>query len=167
MSVSVKVEGLAELEKTLFELGSTSTARRVGQRALIEAAQPMVTAIKRFAPKDEMNLEESVKIQASNRNRNADTAEAVIGIDGSVKPAVARPRQRASSKRQGAAIDLGVSGYGPMQEFGTVKMQANPFFRPGFQAEAAATIVRVGQTLGPEIEKSAARLAKKRARAGG
>lgn len=161
----IKVKGLAELEKQLFALGSTSTARRVGQRALLEAAKPMVDEIKARAPKDEMNLAESVKAQASNRNRREDTAEVVIGIAGWVKPAVEVPRERANASQK-PRIDLGVSGYGPMQEFGTEKMEANPFFRPGFDATAELVIRRVGQTLGPEIEKSAARLAKRQAKAG-
>ncbi|PKB19655.1 HK97 gp10 family phage protein [Novosphingobium kunmingense] len=166
MSGLVKVEGLADLEKLLFELGSPSTARRVGQRALLTAAEPMVEAIKGLAPKDEMNLAASVKAQASNRNRRNDVAEVVIGIDGSVKPTTTVPRQRAGGKRKDAVKDLGVSGYGPMQEFGTEKMAANPFFRPGFDATAETVIRRTGTTIGPEYEKAAARLAKRRARAG-
>ena len=63
----IKVEGLAELEKALFQLGSTSTARRVGQRALIAASEPMVAAIKGLAPKDHMNLEMAIQAQPSNR----------------------------------------------------------------------------------------------------
>ncbi len=161
----IKVEGLAELEKQLFQLGSTSTARRVGQRALMEAAKPMVEEIRTLAPKDEMNLAQSVRAQPSNRNRREDTAEVVIGIAGWVKPAVEVPRERASARNK-PRIDLGVAGYGPMQEFGTEKMDANPFFRPGFDATAELVIRRVGQTLGPEIEKSAARLAKRQAKAG-
>ena len=166
MSGSIKVAGLAELEQALFQLGSASTARRVGQRALLVAAEPMVAAIKGFAPKDKFNLEHAVKAQASNFNRRADTAEVVIGLDGSVKPTVQVARRRNSAKRSGPAIDLGVSGYGPMQEFGTAKMAANPFYRPGFDATAEQVILLTGRTLGPEIEQAAARLARRRAKAG-
>ena len=165
MTVTVKVAGLADLEKALFALGSTSTARRVGQRALMVAAEPMVAAIQRFAPKDKMNLDRSVKAQPSNRDRSRDTATVVIGIDGSVKPTVTLARQ-GQGKRKGPVIDLGVAGYGVLQEFGTEKMAANPYFRPGFDATAELVITRVGLTLGPEIEKSAARLAKKRTSTG-
>lgn len=165
MTVTVKVDGQAELEKALFALGSTSTARRVGQRALMVAAEPMVEAIQRFAPKDKMNLDRSIKAQPSNRDRNRDTASVVIGIDGSVNPTVTMARQ-SNGKRKGPVIDLGVAGYSVMQEFGTPKMAANPFMRPGFDATAALVITRVGATLGSEIEKSAARLAKKQARGG-
>lgn len=164
--MSIKVEGLAELEKALFQLGSPSTARRVGQRALLVAAEPMVAAIKALAPKDQMNLAEAVKAQPSNKNRRADLAEVVIGLDGSVKPTREVARIRHSEKHQGPAIDLGVQGYGSMQEFGTQKMPAHPFFRPGFDQTAPEVIVRVGKTLGPEIEKSAARLARRQAKAG-
>lgn len=160
----IKVEGLAELEKALFQLGSTATARRVGQRALLKAAEPMVAEIRQLAPRDEMNLAESVMAQPSNRNRRDDTAEVVIGIAGWIKPAVTLPRQKQSRSGRTVRIALGVAGYGPMQEFGTEKMQANPFFRPGFDATVEVVIRRLGTTLGPEIEKSAARLSAKRAK---
>lgn len=161
MTVSVKIEGLAEMEAALAELGSPSTARRVGQRALIAAAAPMVQTIQALAPKDRMNLERSIKAQPSSFGRRDGRASVVIGIDSSVKPTVSRPTKSGT----GTAIDLGVGGYSVMQEFGTVNMAANPYMRPGFDAEAEATIRRVGDTLGPEIEKSAARLAKRRAKA--
>lgn len=160
----IKVEGLADLEKTLFALGSTSTARRGGQRALMEAAKPMVQEIAQLAPKDEMNLAQSIKAQPSNRNRREDTAEVVIGIAGWVKPAVTIARAGQGGDGRAERIALGVSGYGPMQEFGTEKMQANPFFRPGFDATAEQVIRLVGVTLGPEIQKSARRLSGKQAR---
>jgi HK97 gp10 family phage protein len=162
MTATVKVAGLADLEKALFELGSPSTARRVGQRALMKASEPMVAAIKRFAPKEEGNLEQSIKAQPSSRNRDKDVAQVLIGIDASVQPRTVVPRKSG----KGTYIDPGVAGVAVIQEFGDEKMQANPFARPGFEAEAAATIVRVGETLGPEIEASAARLARKRAKAG-
>ena len=78
----------------------------------------MVDAIKGLAPKDQMNLAESIKVQASNANRRDDTAEVVIGIDGSVKPAREVARVRHSEKHDGPAIDLGahqVHQVGPVE----------------------------------------------------
>lgn len=154
----IKVEGLAQLEQALFQLGSTSTARRVGQRALLVAAEPMVDAIRALAPKDKGMLAESVKAQASTKNRSADTAEVVIGIDGSVQPPTVLTRKRG----KGQYRDPGVMGVAVLQEFGDSKMAANPFLRPGFDATAEAVILRAGQTLGPEIEKAAARQARRK-----
>lgn len=189
----IKVEGLAELEKQLFQLGSTSTARRVGQRALLEAAKPMVERIKQLAPDDPKTagaLKESIKMTTGKRVRlnrgqgslrgefdSEDLATVVIGIDGDVRPHEWRPRKRGirqgknrvraqRSAKKDEVLDVGVAGYSVMQEFGTEKMAANPFMRPGFDATAELVIRRVGQTLGPEIEKSAARLAKRQAKAG-
>lgn len=156
--MSIRVEGLAQLEQALFQLGSTSTARRVGQRALLVAAEPMVTAIKAFAPRDKGMLAESVKAQASTKNRSADTAEVVIGIDQSVQPPVVLPRKRG----KGQYRDPGVLGVSVLQEFGDSRMAANPFFRPGFAATAEQVILLTGRTLGPEIEKSAARMARRK-----
>lgn len=156
----IKVAGLAQLEQALFELGSPSTARRVGQRALLVAAEPMVKAIRALAPKDELHLEQSIKAQPSNTNRSRDTAEVVIGIDASVQPRTAKTRKRG----KGQYVDPGVAGVSVLQEFGDSKMTANPYMRPGFEATAEEVILAIGRTLGPEIERSAARLAAKQAR---
>lgn len=162
MSLSIEVKGLADLEKALFELGSTSTARRVGQRALLEGAKPMVELAQALAPKDRPLLSRAIAAQASNRNRSKDTAEVVIGIDSSLDPAVWKMRKRG----KGGYRDPGVAGEAVVQEFGTEKMQANPFMRPAFDAEAETLIRTVGLFLGPEIEKAAARLARRQAKAG-
>lgn len=165
MTVTVSVDGLADLEKALFELGSTSTARRVGQRALMQAAQPMVDRARANAPDDPntpLGLKQAIAAKPSNRNRSRDTAEVIIGIDWDIEPA----RDVARKSGRGTYRDPGVGGNALMQEFGTTKMKAQPFMRPALDAEAENTIRRVGETLGPEIEKSAARLAKRRAKKG-
>lgn len=165
MSVTFKMDGLADLEKALFELGSTSTARRVGQRALMQGAVPMVQRARANAPDDPrtaLGLKEAVAAKPSNRNRSRDTAEVIIGIDWNIEPARDVPRKR----RRGTYRDPGVGGNAVMQEFGTVKMKAQPFMRPAFDAEAENTIARVGEALAVEIQKSAARLAKRRAKKG-
>lgn len=165
MSLTIKVEGLATLEQALFELGSTSTARRVGQRALMEAAEPMVARIKALAPDDPrtpLGLKQAIAAKPSNRNRSSDTAEVIIGMNWDIEPARDVPRKSG----RGTYRDPGVGGNALIQEFGTTKRKAQPFMRPAFDAEAENTIRRVGQTLGPEIEKSAARLARRRAKKG-
>lgn len=160
--MSIKVAGLAQLEQALFQLGSPSTARRVGQRALMVAAEPMVATIAALAPKDRHKLDQSIKAQPSTKFRSRDTAEVVIGIDSGVDPGQTRTRKRG----KGQYFDPGVVGYSVIQEFGDGRMAANPYMRPGFEATAEAVILRTGITLGPEIEKAAARLARKQARAG-
>lgn len=162
MTFTIKVEGLAELDQALFELGDALQARNAGKRALMTGAAPMVAAIQRLAPKEQGFLAESVEAQPARRNRG-DLATVLIGINPAVKPTVTVPREE-EGQRTGPVEDLGVAGVGPIQEFGTPKMAANPFFRPGFDAEAAATVGRVGDALRPEIEEAARRVERKTAR---
>lgn len=52
------------------------------------------------------------------------------------------------------------------QEFGTVNHGPQPFMRPAWDSNKDGVLKHVGEQLGSEIEKAAARLAKKRAKAG-
>lgn len=163
VNVSIKGAGLAA-EGALLELGSTSTARRVGQRTLMVAGEPMRALIAQLAPDDPAtspSLRDTVAMKPSNRDRNRDTATVLIGIDPDVQPAVVVQRKRG----KGTYRDPRAAGVSVIKEFGDDREPASPFFRPGFEGQAAATIVRVGQLIGPEIEKSAARLARRRAKA--
>jgi HK97 gp10 family phage protein len=52
------------------------------------------------------------------------------------------------------------------QEFGTERMQANPFMRPAWDQEKDGALQIIRDELGNEIASAAARLAKKKAKAG-
>lgn len=152
----------------------------------------MVAAIKALAPDDAATagaLKESIKIQNSSAARlsrgqggfranldREDAATVVIGIDSSERETVWRARKRGQRKgknqarpQRGANLgevkDVGVAGYAVIQEFGSEKMQANPFMRPGFEATAEQVIRGVAVSLKAEIEKSASRLARRTAKA--
>ena len=56
--------------------------------------------------------------------------------------------------------------YGHFQEFGTIRHAANPFARPAYDSGAQKVVESLRDSLRAEIDKSARRLAKKRAKAG-
>lgn len=51
-----------------------------------------------------------------------------------------------------------------MQEFGTPIMPANPFMLPAWDSEKGATPGRIIASLGPAVEKQAAKIARKAAK---
>lgn len=181
--MTFNISGTRELEKALFDLGSNLSARRIGRKVLTEASRPMVEMARALAPDDPNTpgaLKESIKAQSAknaalNRGEGAlranldrdEVAGIVIGIDGDLRPHVLKPRKRGvqskrsrRGKRGGMVEDLGVAGYSVIQEFGSKKMEANPYMRPAFDAEAAATIVRSVGILREELRKAAARIRK-------
>jgi HK97 gp10 family phage protein len=59
-------------------------------------------------------------------------------------------------------ITTGIAFYGPALEKGTGDMPAKPFMRPAFDNNVQISIKIIGDELKAEIEKAAARIAKKR-----
>lgn len=59
-------------------------------------------------------------------------------------------------------ITTGIAFYGPALEKGTGDMPAKPFFRPAFDHNVQRSITIIGEELKTQIEKAAARIAKKR-----
>lgn len=163
--MKARFKGSREIEAALREIGSKAIARNVGKRSLLKAAEPIRDKAKQLAPDDPATgagrfLSESIKAAPSRRNRG-DRVWALVGIDSSVDPAVERPRQGGGTYR-----DPGVAGVAVIQEFGApgANVPAQPFMRPAWEAERAATPGRAAAELWSEIEKVALRAARKRAK---
>ena len=177
--MKVSITGCRELDAALRELGNKVTAKAVGRRALDNAAAPILAMAKLLAPDDPATgsnkfLKESIKVAAPkrvrlNRGQSRGSIDAqdqiwrVIGIDQSVDPPTWKPRQGGG----GTYRDPGVAGVGPIMEFGApaANVPAQPFMRPAWEANKAATPQRIVDALRPEIEKAAQRAARKRAKA--
>lgn len=142
-----KVEGLSELNFALGELPKT-TAKNALKRTLLKGAKPIDEMASSMAPKLTGRLQISV-ITGTKLTRRQRSSAYRAGTSGVVEVHV------------GTALSRGM-----FQEFGTVKMPAHPFMRPAWEANKERALKIIKTELGPEIEKAAARLAKRRAKAG-
>lgn len=154
-SGSVTLSGFRELDETFTDLGKTlgkGVLRRVGIKALepmAERARAAVAVRKGFLQR---SIHVGTRLARSQKQR---------------------VRREGGSFRLDAKDDVTVH-MGPGQdpaaiteEFGKFNQAPDPFMRPAFDAEAVGTIDRVGKGLWPEIEKTAARRARKLARQAG
>jgi HK97 gp10 family phage protein len=142
---SVAVEGLSELEKTLGELPK-ATAANTGRRVLKKAGQPIIDEYKANAPRltghmaDEAGV--STKLTRSQRRKirkdSKDDVVMYIGAGGDP-----------------AAIQT---------EFGNEHQLAQPTLTPAWEAGKGKVLDDIKSGLWTEIEKSAARYARKLAR---
>lgn len=142
--MTIKIEGFKELDRALGELPKT-TARNVLKRTLMKAADPVEQAAQANAPQDTGKLERSV----------------IIGTK-------LTPRQRRDIKysKSFAEVYIGTAlGRGMFQEFGTFKDPPQLWFSRAWSATQGRALEIISTTLGSEIEKAAARLARKRAKA--
>lgn len=163
--VTVRVEGLKELQRALKELPK-ATQGAVLRRTLDRAAEPMRAAAQARAPQDVGVLRASVDAspKLTKRQRRLAGKSAVRQADGSFRAA----------KSTGAEIHIGPGASGQqkappptgiMQEFGTRNHAAQPWLRPAWDAHKQGALASIASELGTEIDNAAKRLATKKAKA--
>lgn len=154
---SVELSGFRELDETFYELGKTlgkGVLRRVGTKALepmAERARAAVAVRKGFLQR---SIHVGTRLARSQRQKPSR-----IAGGGSFR----------LDAKDDVTVHMG-PGQDPAaitEEFGKYNQAPAPFMRPAFDAEAEPTIRRVGDGLWPEIEKTAARRARKLARQAG
>lgn len=154
MAASVKIEGLRELEASLAQLPK-ATGRNTLRRVLKLAAEPIKEAARAKAPVD--------TDPASSPGRAPGTLRDSIIVGTKLTKRQARDAKKET--KAFSEIHVGTSDpAGVLQEFGTFKEPAQPFMRPAWEGNKDNALKIIGDQLGTEIEKSAARLARKAAR---
>ena len=144
MRVTVKMEGLADLERALMELPK-ATGKATLRRVLKKAAAPVEAAMVAKAPRLTGALQISIRSGTKLTKR----------------------QQRFAKKEGKSSSDIYVGTADPAgipQEFGTFDQSAQPFARPAWEETQDGALVTIATELGGEIEKSRARLAAKAAR---
>lgn len=135
----VKVEGLKDIEAALAQL-SKATGRNVMRRAAVNALEPVADAMRERAPVDDADLRDSIAVSTKRPRRHRKLAEV---------EAFAGPGRHPQAH---------------LQEFGTNHHPPQPFARPAWDAEKGGIVPALSDELWSEIDKAAARAARKTAR---
>lgn len=142
MSDGIKVSGFAELDRALADLGK-NTERTLLRRVATKALEPIRDRAKALAPVDDGHLRDSLVIGASltSNAKRADRRE----------------------PREGVRMFMGTANRNAVpREYGSIRSGATPFVRPAWDEGAPAALKYVQDELGGEIEKTAARAAKRK-----
>lgn len=152
----IRVDGFKELDAALKEM-KTATARGTVRRAMMKAFQPMADDASSLAPDDprttSQDLHRSIKVgDALKAGRSMMTKGFGFG-DGQVTVWMGPTKE----------------GYPQaiMQEFGTVNQPAQPYMRPAWDGGKDRLLEDLKTGLRLEIEKTAARAARKAAKKAG
>lgn len=148
--MSVKFSGGRELEAAFRALGDKGAARRAANRGLQRAAEPIRDRWEELVPVDQGDLKKSIKIGKAIKGFQApanrgDVVTTFVGVDES----------------QDARLHI----YAEVQEFGNESNPAQPAGRPAWEQEKMTAFDRLKEDLWDEISKTAARQARKRAKA--
>lgn len=172
--------------RALEQIEKRSTQIAVTRRALKKAAEPMRERAALYAPIDDGDLSDGIKISTSATGEVGRAAYAAAmretGGDKVAAVAALRSARRAFKASNPPAIlymgPIRKLFYAKFVEFGTNPHKVGgrfkgaqhpgttpePFLRPAFDAEADATISRLAKLIWDEVEKNALRTARRRAK---
>lgn len=149
MAEALKFEGGRDLEAALLDLAKPTIAKGVGRRALKKAADPILAA-----------WEAGTKVLTGNLQ-----ASETIGTK--LNKRQTRMNKKLDSK---SAVEMHIGTNDPagmQEEFGNIHQAAHPSLRPAWDAEGGErALERISNELWIDIEKTAARAARKAARGG-
>lgn len=143
MAEVTQVKGLRELGLAMRALGA-DMAGKIARQATAAGAGVARKAIRARAPRDSGNLAAAIVMK---RVRNTPlTEEYVVAVrKGKTRDAVAGKRGQGRLGKD--------AFYAGFNEFGTVKMPAQPFVRPGFEESVQPATEAIARRLKQRIEK--------------
>jgi HK97 gp10 family phage protein len=144
MDLSIKVDGLKELEDSLASF-APNLVRACFREAMKEAAAPQVTAAKLRAPV----MRKSTKRRRAGALRDSIIANVKL-YRGSVYATVG-PERKPGEGRQGPGT------WGLMEEFGSVHNPPQPYLRPGFDSAKHESVSRFAAVLKERIARMKSR----------
>lgn len=158
--VSVKVEGLKELNKALAELPK-ATSRNVVRRTLIKALTPMESQAEGMAPEQTGWLKSTFNIGTKLSKRQMAAHQAEMGT----KPVRTAEGWRSNPKTE-VFMFMGPAGSprSIVQEFGSVNQSPKPYMRPAWDSNKGKALETIRDDMWTEIDKAAKRLARKAAK---
>lgn len=135
--ITTRIEGAAEMERLLKELGP-EVANKVGRQAVRAGARAIAEEAKRLVPVDTGALRDSIVVKTLGEGEGFREAkvQAVIGFE---KPASRRAH---------------------LTEFGTARAAARPFLRPAMDSKAGEALDEMGRVLAKGITREAEKMAR-------
>ncbi|MAO01043.1 HK97-gp10 family putative phage morphogenesis protein [uncultured Roseovarius sp.] len=154
MSVTIKLEGLSELEKNLDNL-SKAAGKGALRRALKRAAEPTAKIAQGLAPVRTGRLKQSIIVGAKLDGRQAKLHRRMFKDDrSSVELFIGPSYLRGDGGR-----------HGHLQEFGTINHGPQPFMRPAWDQDQKAMLQRLSENLWEEVTKAIQRAERRAAKA--
>jgi len=149
MGVSIKLEGIGDVDKALKaleqEFGDKMARSKVLIPAVREALKPVLTQAKANAPKDSGDLEKSLVIEARRPTRRDKRSKYVTQTDtviAAVTTASGKKLAKMGIKSDARAI---------AQEFGTASHPAQPYLRTALESNAQTTVNSLASILARRI----------------
>lgn len=167
MAIKVTFNGGRELERALAQLEKAATRKSTARRALKQAAEPIAAKAESFAPARTTGSDVR-KVGGKGNKRTVNREKGALKSHINISARLTK-RQAANNRKMGKSeveIHVGTRDrVGRLQEFGTADAAAQPFMRPAWDADGGEkSLDRISEFMWSEIDKSAARQAKRKAK---
>jgi HK97 gp10 family phage protein len=155
--VTVHVSGFAELGRALDELEKASTVRSLIQRVLKKAGQPVAEHASDLAP------------IGPQRHGKGTHKAGRLKTSFTVGTSLSKTQKRLEKNRDTTSFTQVYIGAGPFveaitEEFGTARgVKPHPMLRPAWDGGKERVLESIKNDMGAEIEKTAARVARRAA----
>lgn len=176
MAVTIKLEGLGEVDQALRQLeadfGHKESAKRVLVPAVREAMRPVLMQAITNAPKNTGGLALSLQIEARRPNTKDRRSKYVTQTDTVIGAVTTAPAKKLAAMSEGKGLlaarrklkKLGFENPEQFtgvesdaraiaQEFGTARNPATPYLRPALEANAQSTVSRLADILARRISE--------------
>lgn len=158
MGITIKLEGIGEVDKALKQLeedfGAKTAQGKVLVPAVREAMRPVLLQAKQNAPEDTGGLQRSLVVEArrpTKRDRRSKYVTQTDTVIAAVTTASGKKLAKMGIKSDARAI---------AQEFGTARHPAQPYLRPALEANAQNTVSRLADILARRIQQYRAKISK-------
>lgn len=177
MTVTIKLEGIGEVDAALRQLeadfGIKESSRKVLVPAVREAMKPVLEVAKSMAPKDTGALAQHLQVEARRPNRKDMRSKYIQTTDVVIAAVTTKAfPKKLKQKFLEENLDLYRTNRGAYrqkfkefalssgfpydaraiaQEFGTAKTPAKPFLRPALEANSQTTVNRLAAILARRI----------------
>lgn len=153
MSVSIKVEGLSDLEEKLEQLGAVA-GLKVLQSASRSACKPLLERARELVPVETGVLRDSLRIAVVRvRSGSVVISAGLKNRPVAVKNEIVDDYGNVVVVKTGEKIDAGWRLH--FTEFGTSKSAAHPFLRPAFDQMHGEMLAALKEGLGGAIARAA------------
>jgi HK97 gp10 family phage protein len=159
-AVTLQVEGLRELERSLVEMAKAAPG--IIAKALREPMQQVLLDMKTLVPKRTGELADALDLTPVRRAsaRRASMADTLSEVGVRIKQTTGTVGTWGSEN----AHRLNPRSYWHLVEFGTAHSAAHPYIRPAFDANTARLLGEFKSIARDQIERTAARYARQSAR---
>ena len=151
MSVSIKLEGVGNVERIFRELADEIGDKKANSKILVpavrEAMKPVLAQARANAPEDTGGLKRSLQVEARRPTRKDKRSKYISSTDTVISLVTTAPGKKL------AKMGINSAARAIAQEFGTARHPAQPYLRTALESQSQSVIQNLSQILARRIDK--------------